>query len=574
VVRRVILWLLLALLIVAGGLAFWARDHGKPWLDRTVRDRIAEVVDRATVEGYHFTITDLETDARKGDLVVTGAVLAFDSALVDSLREGRLDYLFAARAARLEMRGFSYWRLLLLHEFKAEALELVMPGFHYTIGGERVDLKAPFQRIKGGGGVRVSVLSVDTLLVREASCTVEDLSGRLPVLDLAGLDITTLAAHLAVSDRRDRIWVSMEDALFALDSLSTTLPDGSRLSTEGIRLSRSTRTGGIHRLKLVPSPLDMDTLAKDRMRRTVIDLSVEDITFSGVDVDALIAQQTLKLRHLHVDGARLAASLDKTLPEEPPQLRALPPAALLALRFTVHVDTLSVHKAEVLYRERDASTGRWGRLPLTALNARFLHVVNDAVEDPREEKLPLTGSFSGLLYDTALFNGGYAAELDGSQKFTLDLQVQELQCTTLNEATRPLMRLVMNEGQLHLLDLRMTGDERRAKGVVAMRLSDLHAQVEPGTPSGQRHSMFGSLLETMLAEEYGGGLDLDRSRTFQVERDPERGVFAYLWHVLREGLSRNLLPEAKERVRSMIRQDKARSREAKAKRKARREERR
>jgi hypothetical protein len=246
---------------------------------------------------------------------------------------------------------------------------------------------------------------------------------------------------------------------------------------------------------------------------------------------------------------------------------------LLALRFAVHVDTLSVHKAQVLYRERDASTGRWGRLPLSELNARFLHVRNDAVEDPREEKHPLTGSFSGVLYDTAVFNGGYVAELDGSQKFTLDLQVHELRCTDLNEATRPLMRLVVDEGQLHLLDLRMTGDERRAKGVVAMRLSDLRAQVEPGTPADQRHSMFGALLETMLAEEYGGGLDMDRRRSFQVERDPERGVFTYLWHVLREGLSRNLLPEAKERVRSMIRQDKARSREAKAKRKARREER-
>lgn len=573
IIRRLLLALLILLLITAVGIGLWAREHGKAWLDRTVRERIAEVVDRASVEGYTFTLTDLETDARRGDLVVTGAVLAYDSALVDSLHEGRLDYLFSARAERIELRGFSYWRLLLLREFKAEALELVAPGFHYVIGGARVDLKAPFQRIKGKGGPSLSVLSVDTLLVREASCTVEDLSGRLPVLDLAGLDITTTAVHLSVSKRRDRVWVSMDDALFDLDSLGTTLPDGGHLSTGAIQLSRTARTGSIHHLRLDPSPHDLDSTAMDRMRRTVLGLQVDAITFTGLDVDALIADQMLKVRHLHVEGSQLNAALDKALPEGPVVPRTLPPAALLDLRFAVHVDTLTVHDADIRYAERDALTRRWGRLPITALEARFVHVVNDLEDDPRVVKKPLAGTFSGFLYDSAAFTGTYTAELDPTQHFTLDLQVHELPCIALNEATRPLMRLVVQEGRLHRLELQMTGDDRRAKGMVAMRVSDLRVQVEPGTPARERHSMFGALLETMLAEEYGGGLDLDGRRSFVVERDPDHGVFTYLWHVLREGLSRNLLPEAKGRVKAMIRQDKARSRMARMQRKARREER-
>ncbi|MBK9287696.1 MAG: hypothetical protein IPN38_08410 [Flavobacteriales bacterium] len=79
-------------------LSIWYHSHGQQWLDRTVRERIDEVVDRASVEGYTFTLGDLETDARNsGDLVVTGARLSFDSTLMrPNLKLGRLDYLFAA----------------------------------------------------------------------------------------------------------------------------------------------------------------------------------------------------------------------------------------------------------------------------------------------------------------------------------------------------------------------------------------------------------------------------------------------------------------------------------------------
>jgi hypothetical protein len=213
-------------------------------------------------------------------------------------------------------------------------------------------------------------------------------------------------------------------------------------------------------------------------------------------------------------------------------------------------------------------------LPLTDLQARFLHVVNDEADDPRVEPMPLSGSFTGVVFDAASFSGNYDARLDGPQEFSLAIAVRELPCSSMNEATRPLMRMVMKEGQLHELRLRMSADDRRAKGVVAMRVSDLRVQVEPGTPERERHSMFGAILETMLAEEYGGGLDMDRSRSFTVERDPQRGVFTYLWHVLREGLARNLLPEAKERVKAMLRVDRARGKEARAKRKALREQRR
>lgn len=565
--RRVLFGVLVLVVLALIALSIWYRSHGQQWLDRTVRERIDEVVHRASVEGYTFTLGDLETDARNGDLVVTGARLSFDSTLMDSLKLGRLDYLFAAQADRIALRGLSFWRLLLYREFKAEAIELVAPDLRYIMGGARLNMAAPFQRIDGGGGVRIGLLEVDTVLIRRAACAVEDLGDRLPRLDIAGLEVAATQLRLAVGKHQQHVWVSTEEATFNLDSLGTTLPDGAHLHCGRITLDRRSRTGNIRDLRLDPSAHDLDSNATDRVQRTVLALHVNNIAFNGMDVDRLITHQVLSMRKLLVDGAQLDASLDKTLPDTPPQARALPPAALLALRFAVEVDTLAIREANVRYRERDATTGRWGQLPFTHMHARFAHVSNTV--DTRAAPVPLTGTFSGMLFDSAAFSGTYDAELGGSQGFTFTAQVRELPCLQLDQATRPLLRMVVEDGQLHQLDLRIVGDERRAKGTVAMRMSDLRVRVEPGTPAEERHSMFGALLETMLAEEYGGGLDMDRRKSYQVERNTERGVFTYIWHVLREGIARNLLPEAMGRVKGMIRMDKAKLRAARTERRAR-----
>ncbi|MBK8581902.1 MAG: hypothetical protein IPL86_08730 [Flavobacteriales bacterium] len=62
-------------------------------------------------------------------------------------------------------------------------------------------------------------------------------------------------------------------------------------------------------------------------------------------------------------------------------------------------------------------------------------------------------------------------------------------------------------------------------------------------------------MDAMLQQQYGGGMTADRERNFSIERDPDRSMLTYLWHATREGLTRNLVPEAKERMRTMVRTD-------------------
>jgi hypothetical protein len=569
ILLRTLLVLGLGVLLGAAVGGWWAWHHGEDWLERKVRERIAQIIDDASVAGYSFSMDDLLVDTRTGHLQVTNVELDFAPELMDSLRSGHFQYLFAARAGRIELRGLSFWRLVVWREFRVQAFELLEPELTYLVGGERVALSDPFARLDQGNAPPISLVRADTLVVRGANATVEDLSGDLPRMALVDLVVEGREVRITMGERRGGVRLELGDADLAFGALQAQLPDGDMLQIGRTTLSRARRTGLVEGFQLLPT--GTDTTDAGRLRRPLVDLAIDSIRLGGIDIDRMIAYQDLHIGHLELLGSRLLVLLDKTLPQEDPVLRPLPTTALRELPFTIRVDTLSLLRASVKYRERDPETRRWGVVTFDGLEGRFTHVTNFApaiADHPRIE-----GGFSCLIFDSARVSGRYTAELDGSDRFTLMATVTDLPLRNLNSATRPLLRIQVNGGRLHRLDLRMEGDDRRARGELSLHYSDLLVRVEPGTPRELRHSMFGSVLETMLKEAYGGGLSADRSRNWSIDRDPHRSLITYLWHGLREGLARNMAPEAWDRMRLMLRTDAEQRREQRELRRQRRQER-
>ncbi|MBK9421890.1 MAG: hypothetical protein IPN44_12690 [Flavobacteriales bacterium] len=556
----------IALVVGIGWFCWWASRHGEDWLDRTAEERIHAAIAEASVPGYRFTLASLKSDARHGRLLVTGAELKFEPQLLDSLRSGAYQYLFAAKVDTVELRGVSFWGLLLRGDINVEAIVLAGPEFHYFTGPKRVALADPFKRLGHGGKSAVSVLTADTLRVRHAGATVQDLGENLPELDVNGLALDVSALRISALGQHAGVHLVVAGADLHVDSISTQLPDGSRLRIGAIALSREQRKGLITRLSIVPPlPDSMDT---SRMRKSVLTLTVDSITLSGLDLDRSLTDEALRITHMGIHGANVAVELDKTLPEPAPTPVQLPPAALASMPFSIRLDTLELNDATVIYRERDPRTKRWGVIPFDHLRGIFTNVTNDAEAIAGGERIQ--GEFACTFFDSAQVSGHYDASLDGSERFTISTNLSGLSLPEVNSATGPLLRMQVESGELHNMEMRIEGNAKRAKGKMTMDYSGLLVRVEPGTPKELRHSMFGNVMDAMLSQAYGGALSANREQTFSIDRDPDRSMLTYLWHATREGLARNLVPEAKERMRTMLKTDAEKWRSERAERKAKR----
>lgn len=543
---------LVLLLAAGGGVLFWWVTHGgEAWLDREAEARIHAAIEKASVPGYHINLGSLKADARNGSLVVTDTDLNFEPQLLDSLRTGAFRYLFAAKVVRVELRGLSFWRLLLRGEIRVQAIVLEGPEFHYFTGPKRVDLADPFKRLGRKGKGLLSVLVADTLTVQHGSAAVQDLNKVLPELKVKGLDIAASAVRIAARGRNAGVHLSMDGAELNVNSIGALLPDGSRLHIGAVSLSRVRRSGRLTDIRIIPEKVD--STATDRLRKSELTLSVDSILLNGLDMDRSIAHEALFVNNIDIIGLRAGLELDKTLPLPERTLKELPTAALANMSFSIKVDTARLVNANILYRERDPSTGRWGEVPFNHLNARFHNITNDAVAIAASDSI--TGNITFVIFDSAQVECRYSAALDGSERFKLVARLSDLPLVELNQATRPLMRMEVKQGVLRHLAMDMNGNARRAKGTMALNFEDVVMQVEPGTPRELRHSLMGNTIDIMLLQEYGGGMSADRERNYSIGRDPERSIFNYVWHATREGLVRNLLPEAKERMRTVLRTD-------------------
>ena len=551
--------------IAAAGFALWLRNSGSSWLERTVRERINTAVERASVQGYHFTMESLRADARSGDLVVIGAELTFDTCLLDSLRNGEYRYLFAAKVARVELRGLSLWKLLIEDEFSVHAFVLDGPELSYYVHGGHADLADPFKQMRGGASGGVALMRADTLAVRGANATVHDLSEHLPVLSVSGLELMGSGVRVTRGAVRSGVRLVVADAHMRLDSIGTQLPDGGRLHIGAIRLSRKEHIGHFTAITFTPPPEDTTDLA--RARKTVVAATIDSIDVTGLDLDRAITNEALHLDRMSVHGMHVSVHLDKALPFDSTAKHLLPPAALAALPFSIRLDTLELTDGDVFYRERNPITRRWGTVPFTALRARFLQIDNDAVGSA--EASAFNGEFSGTLFYNGRFYGTYRVAPGGSGRFSIGVSLTDMPLTALNMASRPLMRMEVDGGTLHRMTLRMEGNAVRAKGNLAMDYAGFLLRVEPGTPPDVRHSLFGGVLSTVLEQAYGGGLTAESERNIAVEHEPGRSLFNYVWRITREGIVRNLRPEVRERMKTVLRSDAEKRREERAVRKER-----
>lgn len=540
---RIILYVLL---LAGAGASLWAWRYGKTWLDHQVRERLNEIIDRATVEGYRFQLDSVTTDAIAGDLTLANVRLDFDTALVDSLREGHYRYLFSARMDRLVLRGVSYWRLLLRSEFRIERLEVDGPALRYLVGHEHVGLNEPFGRLAAGKGPPIGLFRTDTLVVRHASCVVQDLSGRWPLMRIQGLDLTVEDLELKAQRAVHGMRVEAGAIALGLGSLSAELGSGYRVHLGAVRLTRGGTEGSIEALELTPPPASDTATAVTRTA-----LHIPRIALRHIDLDRLIGDSGLRIAALEVQGMQVEAELDRTLPDPPGRPMQLPAAAVLQLGFPLHIDTLRVIGGNVHYHER-APTGRWGDVPFAALNATLTGISNEPTAHPPS----IQGRITCMLADSGSVSADYEARMDGSDDFTFDATVTQLPFAALDRLTTPLLRLNAFGGHLRALRLHMKGDDGRAKGTVAMTYDGLLVRVVPGITSDQRHSLFGSIMDDVLRTENGGGLGGDRQRNVAIERDRERSLLTFIWHFTRAGLVRNITPAAIERVEQVVRHDK------------------
>lgn len=532
--------LLLAMLLACAGLWVWAHTSGAAHLADRARARLLRMALDASLPGHRLVLGGMELNLGTGRLSITDVSMELEPWLLDSLQQGSVGLLFAADAGHIELRGVSVWRLLLLRELKVQAIEFKDLELRYWVGGGR----------QGGSenGTRdgtpykadpARLMRADSLIISNASAWVEDVSDAVPDLKIAGLDMTVLDMEMHRLGLRSGVHLVASDGQLKLDSAYARLPDGNHLSIGAAILPIAQGRGLVQDVRWWSG---LEGISARGM-----DLQLDSMVVEGLDLHRLLADQGLFVGRTHLHGLRVELFLDKTMAGPDTLRRALPPEALLAWELPLRLDTLALHAAQMIYKERSALTGRWGWVPITDIDLSVHGMANHNATTPLEAQLV------ARLFEAAPLNISYRAKLDGSHHFLADVSVGTMPLELLAPAMGPLARMHIRAGKLDSLRMRFEGNDRVAKARVALDYTGLVLGPEPGTPPEVAHQQFSSILAELLDERHGGGLEGHRERHVRILRDRTRTLPHYLWSGLRKGLMRDVRGDVHQRVRELMR---------------------
>jgi hypothetical protein len=266
-------------------------------------------------------------------------------------------------------------------------------------------------------------------------------------LELAGLSVDL--EHVTFDPRREATSpFHVADVRVEAHRFVGDLGKTDRLSLAGLSGSFKDSTFTLDSVRLAPRDGDAGYMKGRKHRGTRVQVGADRLAVEGLDWNGLIQGTRVAARRLVVDGLELDLLLDKRLPANPgpKKPRPYPQQRVAALRGSVAIDSVILHKSRVQYGERSPTADRPGRLRFEDIEGAITNFNND----PRRQ----TDSTPLRLDATAKLMG--AGRLEALIEFPLlsphfdaryRARLGRMDATRLNEILGPLVGVEIKEGE-------------------------------------------------------------------------------------------------------------------------------
>lgn len=197
--------------------------------------------------------------------------------------------------------------------------------------------------------------------------------------------------------------------------------------------------------------------ARDHLEITVPDLKVEQL-----DIDALIQRQDIRARHLLLQDLTIDALKDKHYPQKPDKRPPMPQEVIRDLPLLLHLDTVTVAKGAVHFRQRVPGLKKDARFDVTSIYGAFTRLSNDS-------SLLAQGLTTRLQAQAQLMKEGELSILytfpmaDTSNAYEFEGRVSSMDLAAFNPLLEQTAFVYVTEGQLDKASFVIRGGYRSQK---------------------------------------------------------------------------------------------------------------
>ncbi len=494
--------------------------------------QVASVAGKA---GHRVTFGAVRVSFTGGSIHLTdlNVVPLADSTVEDSAVR------YTVHADAIELEGVDLWALVRDKVLHVDRIELHAPSVAHSFITRALKPEAPAapkDTTKAAMGA-LAVLQVDLLRITDATGSSRDRRETNPTLAVGDLDL--LITGIAVVDNGSATpKVSVGRIDLGLHQAEAHLKPYYTLAFDSLRVRVPEDTLVLHGLRFTPDVSPKDYHKHVRTQVELYTARVDSLLLAGFDLGAKLEEGAWRARTLLVAGVAVDIHRDKSIPDlAPRKLKPLAADRVTAWKLPVALDTVFVRRGSVTYHERLKRGDDYGSIAFTGIEGRLTGVTNEASAAPPDLHLAGTARVGRSL-----------ARLDarmpmqtGHTTVSAHVVLREFPAQNMNRMTDDLLNVNATAGIIHLVDMRMEGDDDRASGTLEMQYEDLHLELNPSVKhAGVLSFVANTVVRTTNMPQDKGY----RTGRFTVDRPMDAGFFKYIWIGLRTGIMEVVLPSA------------------------------
>ena len=393
-------------------------------------------------------------------------------------------------------------------------------------------------------------LSVNKLVIEGASVIHynEDKKNKITKLNGFALTMNDILIDSVTRNDKNR-FLFAKDALLSFKNFTTPATDGLYdLNIANVSIKAPQQTVTLQNLNFKPRLSKEAFQKKFTTRKEIFDISIPLITVQNMDWWSLMNEEGLEADEMTISKAKLDVYLDRT-PPPASKMGNFPHQMIMKIPLKISVPKMYFQNMEVAYTELNPKSAQKGTVVLDKINMTITGVTNMKEKMSKNKMVAITASanFMRTVPLKASFNLDMINHKKGA--FSANFSLSGFDGVLTNSFAEPLALVRIKEGTLQKIEVKVSGDEKKAASDILVLYKDLKISVlekDSGNKALDKKDVITLLANLLLIKsDNPKGNKKPRQEKGVFDRNPDAGFLNLVWKAALVGILKSIGAPAK-----------------------------
>ncbi|MDH6307216.1 hypothetical protein M2451_002450 [Dysgonomonas sp. PFB1-18] len=324
--------------------------------------------------------------------------------------------------------------------------------------------------------------------------------------------------------------LDMDDFRFNTTDLRFPIMDGFYTLAFGrIELDKKQGKAQISGMHMIPAYPKMEFSYNHPLHKDWFDVSVGNISLSGVDYPLFFKSNILKASSLDVSKGMLLNLKNKQI-YTPPKMQPMIYTKIQELPFGLDIAKANISDFSVVYEELPKGGTETGKILFSNMNGSFSKLTNIASYPEEYMQLDIDGRFMDNGHFTAQWDIPVSADYDC---FVLDARLKDFDLRELNQIFLPLAKAEITKGFINDFRFRTEATSMDAHADMLLLYNDLKLSILKDTETEEPNKFLTSMANMIVrSNNPNKPKSKPREANIYIERDPYHSSFNYFWQII------------------------------------------